>query len=149
MEAKMKNEIIRGIAQIQQDHDGERIIVFPSNFCNKADLRTGDIYDIDVVDEQIIMTFIKHADTNQQYPIAIYPGDDQTAFSVFFPDIPGCFSAGDSLSDAIQNAKETLALHLNGISEIPTATHIDDHVSKVEYEGCVWTMVDHLRRNFR
>ena len=55
----MEKEIIRGKAQIQRDHDGEKIIVFPSDFCEQADLRTGDIYNIDVVKGEIIMTFIE------------------------------------------------------------------------------------------
>ncbi len=138
----MEKEIIRGKAQIQRDHDGEKIIVFPSDFCEKADIRTGDIYNIDVVNEEIIMTFIKRPDVKQHYPIAIYPGDEQTAFSVFFPDIPGCFSAGDSLNDALKNANEALALHLEGLSEIPTATRIDEHVNKPEYKGCLWTVIE-------
>ena len=93
------------------------------------------------------MTFIKHADTNLQYPIAIYPGDDQTAFSVFFPDIPGCFSAGDSLYDAIKNANEALELHLDGFSDIPAATRIDDHVNTPDYEGRVWTVIDLMEKH--
>ena len=138
----MENEVIRGKAQIQQDPDGERIIVFPSDFCEKADIRTGDIYNIDVVNEEIIMTFIKRPNIRQKYPIAIYPGDEQTAFSVFFPDIPGCFSAGDSLNDALKNANEALSLHLEGLSETPSATSIDIHVNKPEYKGCLWYMIE-------
>ena len=42
------------------------------------------------------------------YPIAIEPGDDKHAFGVVVPDLPGCFSAGDSLDDAI-------LLHLEGL----------------------------------
>ena len=141
----MENEIIRGKAHIQQDPDGERIIVLPSDFCEKADIQTGDIYNIDVVNGEIIMTFIKRPDVKQQYPIAIYPGDEQTAFSVFFPDIPGCFSAGDSLNDVLKNANEALALHLEGLSEIPTATRIDEHVNKPEYKGCVWYMIEYMK----
>jgi predicted RNase H-like HicB family nuclease len=141
----MENEVIRGKAQIQQDPDGERIIVFPSDFCEKADIRTGDIYNIDIVNGEIIMTFIKRPDVKLQYPIAIYPGDEQTAFSVFFPDIPGCFSAGDSLNDALKNANEALALHLEGLSEIPTATRIDEHVNKPEYKGCVWCITEYMK----
>lgn len=141
----MENEVIRGKAQIQQDPDGERIIVFPSDFCEKADIRTGDIYNIDIVNKEIIMTFIKRPDVKLQYPIAIYPGDEQTAFSVFFPDIPGCLSAGDSLNDALKNANEALALHLEGLSEIPTATRIDEHVNKPEYKGCVWCITEYMK----
>ena len=31
-----------------------------------------------------------------RYPIAIEPGDDTHAFGVIVPDLPGCYSAGDS-----------------------------------------------------
>jgi hypothetical protein len=60
----MESEIIRGKAQIQQDPDGERIIVFPNDFCEKADIQTGDIYNIDVVNGEIIMTFIERPEAS-------------------------------------------------------------------------------------
>lgn len=42
------------------------------------------------------------------YPIAIEPGDETHAFGVIVPDIPGCFSAGDTLEEAYANAKEAI-----------------------------------------
>ena len=83
---------------------------------------------------------IKHASAIRQYPIAIHPGDDQTAYSVYFPDVPGCFSAGDSLSEAIKNAREALELHFEALTEWPVPSRIDDHVNKTEFVGCVWTV---------
>lgn len=141
----MDNEIIRGKARIQQDLNGESIIVFLGDFCEKNDIQIGDIYDIDIVNGEIIMTFIERPEVKLRYPIAIYPGDDITAFSVFFPDIPGCFSAGDSLNDAFTNANEALTLHLKGLSDIPTSTSIDDHVNKPEYKGCFWSMTECMK----
>lgn len=35
-----------------------------------------------------------------------------TAVGVWFPDMPGCFSAGDTLDEAIGNAREALAAHV-------------------------------------
>jgi len=35
------------------------------------------------------------------YPIAIEPGDKRHAFGVTVPDLPGCFSAGDTLDEAM------------------------------------------------
>ena len=35
------------------------------------------------------------------YPIAISMGDDEHAWGVEVPDVPGCFSAGEDLEDAI------------------------------------------------
>ena len=43
-----------------------------------------------------------------RYPIAIETGDDSHAFGVVVPDLPGCFSAGDTLDEAIDNAKEAI-----------------------------------------
>jgi predicted RNase H-like HicB family nuclease len=34
-----------------------------------------------------------------------------TAVGVWFPDLPGCFSAGDDIDDAMRNAEEALALY--------------------------------------
>ena len=45
-----------------------------------------------------------------RYPIAIEPGEAKTAFGVVVPDLPGCFSAGDTLDEAIANAAETIGL---------------------------------------
>ena len=45
-----------------------------------------------------------------KYPIATEPGDDATAFGVVVPDLPGCFSAGDTLEEAYANAAEAIEL---------------------------------------
>jgi predicted RNase H-like HicB family nuclease len=33
------------------------------------------------------------------------------AFGIWFPDLPGCFSAGDDADEALRNAEEALALY--------------------------------------
>ena len=33
------------------------------------------------------------------------------AVGIWFPDLPGCFSAGDDIDDALRNAQEALALY--------------------------------------
>lgn len=33
------------------------------------------------------------------------------AIGIWFPDLPGCFSAGDDIDDALLNAQEALALY--------------------------------------
>lgn len=38
-------------------------------------------------------------------------------FSVYFPDLPGCTSYGDTLSEAQKNAHDALALHLYGMEK--------------------------------
>jgi predicted RNase H-like HicB family nuclease len=35
----------------------------------------------------------------------------EKAIGIWFPDLPGCFSAGDDVDDALRNAHEALALY--------------------------------------
>jgi predicted RNase H-like HicB family nuclease len=42
--------------------------------------------------------------------IALVHNDPDSAFGIQFPDVPGCFSAADSLDDLIANAIEALSL---------------------------------------
>lgn len=44
-----------------------------------------------------------------RYPILIEEGTDTAAFGVVVPDLPGCFSAGDTLDEALDAAKEAAA----------------------------------------
>jgi predicted RNase H-like HicB family nuclease len=39
-----------------------------------------------------------------RYPIAIETGDAEHAYGVVVPDLPGCFSAGDTLDEALANS---------------------------------------------
>ncbi|MCR6735230.1 MAG: type II toxin-antitoxin system HicB family antitoxin [Afipia sp.] len=52
------------------------------------------------------------------------------AVGVWFPDLPGCFSAGDNLDDALRNAPEALELYLEDfITEgkpLPTARSLTE-----------------------
>lgn len=80
------------------------------------------------------------------YPIAILPGDDQHAWGVEVPDIPGCFSAGDDLDDAMSMAREAIEGHLGILAEdgapIPVASKVTVHAANPEFAGCTWAVVD-------
>ena len=62
------------------------------------------------------------------YP-AIVEAGDQPGFGVFFPDLPGCVSAGATVQEAAARAEEALALHLAGMVEdgetLPDPTPLD------------------------
>lgn len=66
---------------------------------------------------------------NKIYP-AIFHKDEDSGFWVSFPDLEGCFTQGETLEEAFAMAKEVLALHLDGLEEVPAATP----VSSVELE---------------
>lgn len=80
------------------------------------------------------------------FPIAIEPGDDTHAFGVVVPDIHGCFSAGDTLDEALRNAREAIDFHLEGLVEdnddIPVASTVQSHASNPEYAGFIWAVID-------
>lgn len=46
------------------------------------------------------------------YIAIVEEGDDAHATGIWFPDVPGCFSGGDSFEEAMANAPEALRVHL-------------------------------------
>lgn len=54
------------------------------------------------------------------YP-AIFTFEDNS-YWVKFVDLEGCFSDGDTLSEAMENAKEAMGLYLEDLSEYPKCT---------------------------
>ncbi|MBF0562748.1 MAG: type II toxin-antitoxin system HicB family antitoxin [Alphaproteobacteria bacterium] len=47
-----------------------------------------------------------------RYFPAIIEGGDEPGYCVFFPDLPGCTSAGDTIEQAALNAEDALRGHL-------------------------------------
>lgn len=80
------------------------------------------------------------------YPIAVERGSDTEAFGVIVPDIQGCFSAGDTFEEALENVKEAIAEHLEILAEdgddIPLASEAAKFFDNEEYQGMVWAVVD-------
>lgn len=76
-----------------------------------------------------------------RYPIAIEPGTERTAFGVVVPDLPGCFSAGDTLDEAMANAEEAAAAWIDAALDagtaIPAPSSLDSLLGRAEFEG--WT----------
>ncbi|MGE0004576.1 MAG: type II toxin-antitoxin system HicB family antitoxin [Parvibaculaceae bacterium] len=46
-----------------------------------------------------------------RYYIAVVHKDEGSAFGAHFPDLPGCFSAADTLAEVVPKAAEALALY--------------------------------------
>jgi predicted RNase H-like HicB family nuclease len=80
-----------------------------------------------------------------RYPIAIEPGDENTAFGVVVPDFPGCFSAGDTLDEAMAGAEEAIALWIDATLDagdaIPTPSSLDAVRLNPEFAGWVFAVV--------
>ena len=52
-----------------------------------------------------------------RYFHAVVHKDEDSAFGVQFPDLPGCFSAADAIEDVIPNAVEALSLWFEDAEE--------------------------------
>ena len=61
------------------------------------------------------------------YPAIIEPASE--GYGVFFPDVPGCTSAGATVQEAARNAEEALQAHLDLSAEhgetIPAPSELD------------------------
>ena len=81
-----------------------------------------------------------------RYPITIEPGNDTAAWGVVVPDLPGCFSAGDTLEDAMVQAEEAITgwieAAIDAGQDIPAPSHIEAlRAAHPEFEGCLWALV--------
>ncbi len=77
-----------------------------------------------------------------RYPILIEEGTKDTAFGVVVPDLPGCFSAGDTLDEALDAVKEAVAAWVDAALDanqtVPAASSLEDARRLPGYEG--WTV---------
>jgi predicted RNase H-like HicB family nuclease len=79
------------------------------------------------------------------YPIVIHK-DPESTFGVTVPDLPGCFSAGDTLDETLRLSQEAIELHIEGLLEdndaVPIPHSIDEHQKSTEFQGGIWALVD-------
>lgn len=80
------------------------------------------------------------------YPVAIVIGDSDHAYGVVFPDMVGCFSAGDTLEEALSNAKEAAEMYLEDLAERcelpPKASELAALQKNEEYNGFAWAVIE-------
>ena len=80
-----------------------------------------------------------------RYPIVIHK-DENSDYGVIVPDIPGCFSAGDTYDEALSNAKEAIECHLEGLlldqEALPIATSLEHWVEDEDYKHGVWAIIE-------
>lgn len=81
-----------------------------------------------------------------RYPIAIEPGTAATAWGVLVPDLPGCFSAGDTMEEAMVQAEDAVTAWIEATLDagenIPQPSHIDNlRAAHPELEGWLWALV--------
>lgn len=80
------------------------------------------------------------------YPVAIEPGTNTEAFGVVVPDLPGCFSAGDTLEEAMAMAEEAIVAWIETAidagQDIPQPSSIEAlRKAHKEWKGWAWAVV--------
>ncbi len=74
-----------------------------------------------------------------RYPVMIEAGDDSTAWGVVVPDLPGCFSAGDTLDDAMLAVEEAAAAWIDAALDagrvIPRPSTAQAVLDKGDFSG--------------
>ena len=79
-----------------------------------------------------------------RFPIVIHK-DACSGYGVTVPDLPGCFSAGDTLDEAIESARESIACHIEGLlmdgEPIPARASLEALQANEDYRGGVWAIV--------
>ncbi len=81
-----------------------------------------------------------------RYVVAIEKGSKKHAYGVIVPDLPGCFSAGDTLDEALSNVKEAILLHLEGLMDekksAPAPKPLEAHQKDRKYKGWAWAIIE-------
>jgi len=80
-----------------------------------------------------------------RFPVVLHT-DDGVRYGVTVPDLPGCFSAGDTFDQALECVVEAIELHLEGLTEdgssVPVPRPVADHLPNPDYTDGVWAAVD-------
>lgn len=80
-----------------------------------------------------------------QYPIFIHK-DENSAYGVIVPDLPGCFSFGDTIEDAITHSIEAIECHIEGLlldnETIPLRVNLETHLANPELKDAIVAVVD-------
>ena len=80
-----------------------------------------------------------------RYPVFIEK-DKSSDYGVTVPDLPGCFSAGSTIDEAILNAEEAILTHIEGLlmddEIVPPPSKIEDLKSTYDSSGYTWMLCE-------
>ncbi len=78
------------------------------------------------------------------YPITIHK-DKNSDYGVTVPDLPGCFSAGETLEEAAAMAEDAIQCHKEGLlldgDPIPEPRTLEEHQTNLDYKEAIWMLV--------
>ncbi len=80
-----------------------------------------------------------------RYPVVLHK-DSESIYGVTVPDVPGCFSAGDTVDEALLNTSEAIECHLESLlmdgEEIPMPKTIEEYFENPDFAGGTWALVE-------
>ena len=80
-----------------------------------------------------------------RFPIVIHK-DEGSSYGVTVPDLPGCFSGGESLEEALTASEEAILSHIEVLlmdgESVPKHRPLDEHQANEDYADGVWALVD-------
>jgi predicted RNase H-like HicB family nuclease len=80
-----------------------------------------------------------------KYPVYIEK-DKTSDYGVTVPDLPGCFSAGSTIEEALDNAEEAILTHIEGLllddEPVPGPSEIGSLKRKHKKADYIWGLVN-------
>ncbi len=80
-----------------------------------------------------------------KYPIVLHKEKDAD-YGVTIPDVPGCYTAGSTIEEAIAMAQEAIQCHLEGLlidkEPLPLSSSIEENQKNPDFENGIWAIVD-------
>jgi predicted RNase H-like HicB family nuclease len=81
-----------------------------------------------------------------EFPVAIHK-DPDSCYGVTVPDIPGVFSAGDTVDEAMKNTREAIYSHVSiliedGLDVSLVPSPIGDLIPNPDFAGAIWAYVE-------
>ncbi|WP_371185050.1 type II toxin-antitoxin system HicB family antitoxin [Thalassotalea maritima] len=81
-----------------------------------------------------------------RFPIVLLFNPEKNDYKVVVPDLPGCECRATTMDNALDQVISVIESHLSLLAEyaedIPVASSFEQHVSKMEFRGGVWAVVD-------
>ncbi len=80
-----------------------------------------------------------------KFPVVLHK-DPDSEYGVTVPDLPGCFSAGGTVEEALDAAVEAIECHVEGLlrdsMRVPAARPVEAHRKNRDYVDGLWALVD-------
>jgi predicted RNase H-like HicB family nuclease len=78
--------------------------------------------------------------------LAVIHKDSDSDYGVTIPDLPGCFSAGSTIDEAMDMAREAILCHIEGLLvdevEIPVPLPMEVHQQNPDYRDGVFVLIE-------